>query len=65
MGKLIMREEIDNMKQDSKDVTVKLDLSGHSKRRPKNIFKTDYRLIQGRNIAECSKRAFCNISDLQ
>ena len=28
----------------------------HSKRRPKLVFKTDYRLIQVKSIAECSKR---------
>ena len=32
MGKLIMREEVDNMKQDLKDGTVKPIFSGHSKR---------------------------------
>ena len=35
-------------------------LSGHSKRRPKLAFKTDYRLMQVKSIAECSKRPFCN-----
>ena len=30
-------------------------LRGHSKRRPKLVFKTDYRLMQVKNIAECSK----------
>ena len=40
--------------------TVKPVLSGHSKRRSKLVFKTDYRLIQVKSIAECSKRAFCN-----
>ena len=35
-------------------VTVKSGLSGHSKRRH---FKTDYRLLQVKSIAECSKRA--------
>ena len=35
--------------------TVKPVLSGHSKRRPKLIFKTDYRLMQVKSIAECSK----------
>ena len=38
-----------------KDCTVKPVLSGHSKRRPKLIFKTDYRLMQVKSIAECSK----------
>ena len=29
--------------------------SSHSKRRPKIVFKTDYRLMQVKSIAECSK----------
>ena len=32
--------------------TVKPVLSGHSKRRPKLVFKTDYRLMQVKSIAE-------------
>ena len=43
---------------------VKRVLSGHSKRRPKMFFKTDYHLMQVKSIAECSKRAFCNTFDL-
>ena len=39
-----------------KDCTVKPVFSGHSKKRPKLIFKTDYRLMQVKSIAECSKR---------
>ena len=39
-------------------------LSGRSKRRQKLVFKTDYRLMQAKSIAECSKRAFCNTFDL-
>ena len=35
--------------------TVKPVLSGHSKRRPKFNFKTNYRLMQVKSIAECSK----------
>ena len=35
--------------------TVKPVLSGHSKRRPKLIFKTDYCLMQVKSNAECSK----------
>ena len=35
--------------------TEKTVLSGHSKRRQKLIFKTDYRLMQVKSIAECSK----------
>ena len=34
--------------------TVKAVLSGHSERRPKLAFKTDYRLLQVKSIAECS-----------
>ena len=30
-------------------------LRGHSKRTPKLVFKTDYRLMQVKSIAECSK----------
>ena len=37
--------------------TVKPVLSGHSKRRPKLVFKTDYRLIQVKSVAECSNGA--------
>ena len=33
------------------------------KKKKKMVFKTDYRLLQV-NIAECSKRAFCNTFDL-
>ena len=39
---------------------VKPVLRGHSKRRPKLVFKADYRLMQVKSIVECSKRAFCN-----
>ena len=35
--------------------TVKPVLSGHSKRTQKLFFKTDYRLMQVKSIAECSK----------
>ena len=35
--------------------TVKPTLSGHSKRTPKMVFNTDYRLMQVKSIAECSK----------
>ena len=35
--------------------TVKPVLSGHSKRRPKIDFKTDYSLMKVENIAECSE----------
>ena len=28
------------------------------------VFKTDYHLMQVKSIAECSKGAFCNTSDL-
>ena len=30
----------------------------------KLVFKTNYRLMQVKSIAECSKRAFCNTFDL-
>ena len=42
--------------------TVKPVLSSHSKR-PKLVFKTDYRLMQVKSIAECS-RAFYNTFNL-
>ena len=35
--------------------TVKPVLSGHSKEDQKLVFKTDYRLIQVKSIAKCSK----------
>ena len=44
--------------------TVKPVLSGHSKEDLKFVFKIDYRLMQFKNIAECSKRAFCSTFDL-
>ena len=44
--------------------TVKPVLSGHSKRRPKLVFKTNYPLMQVKSIAECSRKAFCNTFDL-
>ena len=34
---------------------VKPAISGHSKRRPKLVFKTDYSLIQVKSIAKCLK----------
>ena len=37
--------------------TVKPVLSGHSKRRPKLVVNTNYRLLQVKSIAECSKRS--------
>ena len=40
---------------------VKPVLSGHSKRRPKLVSNTEYRLMQVKNIAECS----CNTFDLR
>ena len=37
--------------------TEKPVLSGHLKRRPKIVFKTDYHLMQVKSIAECSKHS--------
>ena len=37
--------------------TVKPVISGQSKRRPKLVFKTDYRSMHFKSIAECSKRS--------
>ena len=34
------------------------------KKDQKFVFKTNYRLMQVKSIAECSKRAFCNTFDL-
>ena len=45
-------------------ITVKSVVNGHSKKDQKLVFKTDYRLMQVKCIAECSKRAFCNTFDL-
>ena len=45
------------------NIRVKPVLSGHSKRRPKLVFKNDYYLMQVKSIAECSKRAFYNTFD--
>ena len=51
----------DMLKQMEKEMikfyTVKLVLSGHSKRRQKVDFKTDYRSMQVKSIAECSKES--------
>ena len=61
------KTEIDSalcLKQDICLYTVKPVFSGHSKRRPKLVCKTDCRLMQVKSIAECSKRAFCNTFDL-
>ena len=43
--------------------TVKPVLSGHQKK-TKIVFQDHYHLMQIKNIAECSKRAFCNTFDL-
>ena len=51
------RDDDINLKNDSRTVkliTVKPVLSGHSKRITKLVFKTDYRLMQVKSIAECS-----------
>ena len=37
--------------------TEKPVLSGHSKRRQKLVFKTDYHLMQAKSIAECSNES--------
>ena len=47
-----------NFSVSSLETTVKPVLS------QKLVFKNDYRLMQVKSIAECSKRAFCNILDL-
>ena len=45
-------------------ITVKPALSGQSKKDQQLVFKTDYRLMHVKSIAECSKIAFCNTFDL-
>ena len=40
---------------ETKYITVKPVLSGHSKRRPKIVLKMDYCLMQVKRIAKCSK----------
>ena len=44
--------------------TVNPVLSGHSKRTQKLFFKIDYRIMQVKNIAECSQGAYCYTLDL-
>ena len=34
------------------------------KEKQKLVFKTDYRLMQVKSVAQCFKRAFCNTFDL-
>ena len=41
--------------------TVKPVLTGHSKLRPKLFFKTYYRLMQVKSIAECSPLTFMKL----
>ena len=41
---------------------VKPVLSGPQKRQKIDFQESDYHLMQVKSIAECSKRAFCNIS---
>ena len=52
---------VSNQKEESISTPV---FSGHSKRRQKYGFQIDYRLIQVKCIAKCSKRDFCNTFDL-
>ena len=47
-------------RQNLPELTVKPVLSGRSKEDQILVFKTDYRLMQVKSIAECSKRAFFN-----
>ena len=44
--------------------TVNPVLRGHSKRTPKIVFKTHYRVMHVKSIAECSFGAFCSTFDL-
>ena len=44
--------------------TVKPVLNGHSQKDGKLVFKTQYRLMQVRSIAECPCGALGNTSDL-
>ena len=45
-------------------ITVKPVLSGHSKRTPKLVLNTDYRLTQVKILQNAPKGAFCNTFDL-
>ena len=53
-----------NVHLSMKASTVKPALNGQSLEDHKLVFKTNYRVMQVKNIAECSKRAFCNTFDL-
>ena len=55
------------IRHDKLGYTVKPVLSGHSKRRPKLAYKTDYRSMQVKIIAEWQNApmgAFCNTYNL-
>ena len=52
---LIKAQDNTNALIKAQDNTVKPVLSRHSNRRPKLVFKTNYRLMLVKNIAECSK----------
>ena len=43
---------------------IKTCLKGPLKKDQKLVFKTDYRLMQVKSFAECSKIAFCNTFDV-
>ena len=47
-----------------KHCTVKPVLSGHSERTPKLVFNTDYRLMQVKSNAECSKGSILHTFNL-
>ena len=49
-------EKLPSMQRFKRTDTVKPVLSGHPKKDQKLVFKTDYRLMQVKSIAECSKR---------
>ena len=43
---------------------IKTTIKGHSKRRQKLVFKTDYRLMQVKSIAECSKGGYKRLANM-
>ena len=46
------------------DTYIKTCLISHAQKDHKSVFKTNYRLMQAKSIAECSFGAFCNTLDL-
>ena len=55
VSRSLLADSRDPWSKKTKCHTVKPVLSGHSKRIPSLILKTEYRLMQIKSIAECSK----------